>query len=514
MVASAPLPIDEVLPDDAIIEILTHLHPDDLSVCLEINHKFNKLVTDTYVKSRQSKTLSGYLIHNGCNYSFLPDRFAMKCTEVENFKNLEILPRERYTIVEAVSQCRGLICCVRGGYLNKRYYVCKPATGQCRTIPNPKLRFDTAATGIVASLSGQEFKIVRFSLPRGRSLYLRCEVFDSRVWKWHRCNDINQHIHFPGDWRHDGAVFAHGSIHWLTPQGIFAFNMHKETLKQIALPVEFADFKSKHHAKITLRDAKLSLVCVNDDDAEVVLWRMNNYLEEEWGPRQVVSFKMSEIHDDNWLPLFMDLIYSSSSGCNCLSNNQWDGVWKVKLDALNANESFFGGDVFRFESDSTPYTDDEFYRGFEEGSDKIQINTDTRSNKIEEIKHFPFSEICWYFSDSWEQFRINGKIDIIDSSNPDPAKLQQREKAWFASSTKSRMQYLGPRPGLPVISEETVKETCLEPSVGPVAAFCLLVLDPDQVVDYLNLKSNERMAFTSSLTGDGLKIWNFEKINP
>ncbi|KAF3340265.1 Pyridoxine/pyridoxamine [Carex littledalei] len=33
-----------------------------------------------------------------------------------------------------------------------------------------------------------------------------------------------------------------------------------------------------------------------------------------------------------------------------------------------------------------------FYRGFEEGSDKIEINTDTRSNKIEEIKHFSFSE--------------------------------------------------------------------------------------------------------------------------
>ncbi|KAF3333695.1 auxin response factor 18-like protein [Carex littledalei] len=32
------------------------------------------------------------------------------------------------------------------------------------------------------------------------------------------------------------------------------------------------------------------------------------------------------------------------------------------------------------------------YRGFEEGSDKIEINTDTRSNKIEEIKHFSFSE--------------------------------------------------------------------------------------------------------------------------
>lgn len=141
MVASTPISIDEALPDDAIIEILTYLPPDDISVCLEINRKFNKMVSDPYFKSRQSRALSGYLIHNGCNYSFLPDRLAMKCTQAENFKNLEILARERYTTVEAVSQCRGLVCCVRGGYLNKRYYVCKPATGQWRSIPNPKLRY-------------------------------------------------------------------------------------------------------------------------------------------------------------------------------------------------------------------------------------------------------------------------------------------------------------------------------------------------------------------------------------
>ncbi|KAF3341404.1 F-box protein [Carex littledalei] len=360
MVAITPLPINEVLPEDVIIEILTNLHPDDLSVCLEINHKFNQLVNDPYVKSRQSKTLCGYLIHNGHNYSFLPDQLAMKCLEVgpsrfEVFDNLEIL-KQRYTTVEAVSQCRGLVCCVLGGYLNKQYYVCKPATGQCRAIPNPKLRFETAATAIVASLSGQEFKIVRFSLPRsGTSLYLRCEVFDSRAWRWHRCNDINQDIRFPGDWRRDGAVFAHGSMHWFTQQGIFAFNMHKETWKLIALPVEFKDFENKHHTKITLRDAKLSLVCINHDD-QVVVRRMDCYFEEEWGPPEVVCFSNAQIQDHSWLRIFIDLIYSSSFGPNSLSNYKWEGVWKdrLNLNAKDATKSFLGGDVFRFQSDSTP----------------------------------------------------------------------------------------------------------------------------------------------------------------
>ncbi|CAK7348690.1 unnamed protein product [Dovyalis caffra] len=151
--------------------------------------------------------------------------------------------------------------------------------------------------------------------------------------------------------------------------------------------------------------------------------------------------------------------------------------------------------------------------GFEENSDRIQINTDCRTRKIEELKHCPFAEICWYFTDSWEQFRINGRVDVIDGSNPDPEKLQQREKSWFASSLKSRLQYLGPNPRLPFLSEQSPNEFFLDPSSGPVATFCLLVLDPDQV-DYLNLKSNQRILSTLSWSANGEMCWNSEIINP
>ncbi|KAI9182099.1 hypothetical protein LWI28_022079 [Acer negundo] len=171
------------------------------------------------------------------------------------------------------------------------------------------------------------------------------------------------------------------------------------------------------------------------------------------------------------------------------------------------------------------------FRGFHENSDNILINTDTRTRKIEELKHCPFAEICWYFTDSWEQFRINGRIDIIDGSNPDSEKLQVRtwgniispncckfhyvqirEKSWFASSPRSRLQYLGPYPGLPHLSEEP-QETSVDPSAGPVSEFCLLVLDPEQV-DYLNLKTNQRLMFTSTQSQIGERCWTSERINP
>ncbi|CAN6568354.1 unnamed protein product [Malus baccata var. baccata] len=123
------------------------------------------------------------------------------------------------------------------------------------------------------------------------------------------------------------------------------------------------------------------------------------------------------------------------------------------------------------------------FRGFQEDSDKIQIHTDCRS------------------------------LDMIDGSDPDAVKLKQREKCWFSTSLRSRLQYLGPHPGLPDPSEETPAQVFLDPSAGPAAAFCVLVLDPQQV-DFLNLKSNQRVTFSSTQSPNGDKCWTSERVNP
>ncbi|KAG2284884.1 hypothetical protein Bca4012_034656 [Brassica carinata] len=153
------------------------------------------------------------------------------------------------------------------------------------------------------------------------------------------------------------------------------------------------------------------------------------------------------------------------------------------------------------------------FRGFEENGERIQINTDLRSRKIQELKQCPFSEMCWYFSDTWEQFRINGRVEVIDALNTDQTKLQLREKAWFANSLKSRMTYTCPAPGMPYNGEQPDQEVKLDPSSGPVADYCLMLLEPEKV-DYLNLKSNQRLLFSSMISGTGDKCWTSEKVNP
>ncbi|WOG88647.1 hypothetical protein DCAR_0207882 [Daucus carota subsp. sativus] len=191
--------------------------------------------------------------------------------------------------------------------------------------------------------------------------------------------------------------------------------------------------------------------------------------------------------------------------------------WKqLLLNAMQSNSHLKHSSYFQLATigiNGRPANRTVVFRGFQDNTNKIQINTDSRTHKIEDLKQCPFGEVCWYFTDSWEQFRINCVVDVIDGSNPDPIKLQQREKAWFASSPRSRLQYVGPYPGLPSISEQSSEESSLDDSTGPVDAFCLLVLNPEQV-DYLNLKENKRVNFTARQSNESEKLWNSERINP
>ncbi|XP_028767593.1 pyridoxine/pyridoxamine 5'-phosphate oxidase 2 isoform X2 [Neltuma alba] len=159
--------------------------------------------------------------------------------------------------------------------------------------------------------------------------------------------------------------------------------------------------------------------------------------------------------------------------------------WKqLLMNALESNSHLKHSTFFQLATIGTngrPSNRTVVFRGFQDNTDKIQINTDGRSRKIEELKHCSSGE--------------------------------QREKSWFASSLRSRLQYLGPNPGLPCLSEETQREISLDPSTGPVDAFCLLILDPDQV-DYLNLKSNLRLTYKSSVSATAEKSWSVERVNP
>lgn len=192
--------------------------------------------------------------------------------------------------------------------------------------------------------------------------------------------------------------------------------------------------------------------------------------------------------------------------------------WRQLLaTSLQANAHLKHSSYFQLATvrkDGRPANRTVVFRGFADESDTLQFTTDSRSNKIEEIHSNPAGEICWYFTDTWEQFRIQGILSVLSNTDVETEKKNLREKAWFDSSPKSRLQFVGPAPKLPALETSQI-EVKLDPSQGPANAFSLVLLDPEEV-DYLHLKKNERVVFTRSAfsESDNQERWSQLKVNP
>ena len=46
---------------------------------------------------------------------------------------------------------------------------------------------------------------------------------------------------------------------------------------------------------------------------------------------------------------------------------------------------------------------------------------DGRTKKMDDFKKQPWAEICWYFTETREQYRLSGKISVIDANAEDKA---------------------------------------------------------------------------------------------
>nr|WP_265264241.1 pyridoxamine 5'-phosphate oxidase family protein [Spirulina subsalsa] len=53
------------------------------------------------------------------------------------------------------------------------------------------------------------------------------------------------------------------------------------------------------------------------------------------------------------------------------------------------------------------------FRGFTPQGNALKIITDSRSEKFQQLHHSPWGEICWYFSQTREQFRLFGSNEAL-----------------------------------------------------------------------------------------------------
>ena len=145
------------------------------------------------------------------------------------------------------------------------------------------------------------------------------------------------------------------------------------------------------------------------------------------------------------------------------------------------------------------------FRGFSADGLRLQVATDTRSDKVGQLKERHEVEICWYFTRSREQFRIRGKAVLHDDSSTES---EAREQLWSSMSDAARAQFFWRDPGQPLGEGEELAQTA-EGSAAP-SSFLLLEIEP-LAVDHLKLSADPQERYLSRLDDDS---WQATAVNP
>ncbi|WP_343327966.1 Npun_F5749 family FMN-dependent PPOX-type flavoprotein [Leptolyngbya sp. CCY15150] len=153
------------------------------------------------------------------------------------------------------------------------------------------------------------------------------------------------------------------------------------------------------------------------------------------------------------------------------------------------------------------------FRGFLDDSNQLRMATDVRSQKIDQIQHQAYGELCWYFPKTREQFRLAGSLTMVTHAEPEPMLQTARRSLWHALSPDARSQFAWPDPGAPRtkegsdLSSEAIADLDLD---QPLDTFCLLLLDPDSV-DHLDLRGEPQHRCLYERQG---ATWTSQSVNP
>ena len=201
--------------------------------------------------------------------------------------------------------------------------------------------------------------------------------------------------------------------------------------------------------------------------------------------------------------------------------------WHTALSrAIETSRSVRGGNYVQLATvdlKGTPRCRTVVQRGFidhhEKNRQMFKFITDSRSDKVDQIKHRPLGEMVWWFLKTEEQFRISGHIILVDELETNVKLKNARIQTWEELRDTAREQFYLPSPGVPLneslpdtsssnsssgssssssSSSDTVESISM---VTPPCTFLLLLLDAKKV-DYLNLKDNTRYIFTKNETNE------------
>ena len=137
-------------------------------------------------------------------------------------------------------------------------------------------------------------------------------------------------------------------------------------------------------------------------------------------------------------------------------------------------------------------------------NEEIQFISDTRSQKICELKQKKNAAICWYFANTREQFRISGVVETEPSGGSDIA-----QELWQKISEQARSQFYWPEPGHDFEELAADFSSIDVNSSTPPEVFRVLRFSPTEV-DYLLLRGSPQTRFKSYRSD---RSWISKRVN-
>ena len=225
-----------------------------------------------------------------------------------------------------------------------------------------------------------------------------------------------------------------------------------------------------------------------------------------------------------------------------------DPLWQQLLTkSLHVNSSQVQSNYYQVASvcsNGEPKNRTMVFRGFLSGTQSLLSVTDSRSEKIEEWQGDNKSrfEICWYFSESREQFRLAGEVALIsnslDSSYENWVLGKQTKQSilkqqWSNLSTNAREPFYSNSPKAPFDedsmpsmpqnrlvnkgadlknkfdSNNTTPTNIVSNLTDMSDNFCVIIFIP-HAVDYLDLKSKPQQRCLYAIQDD----WKERPVNP
>lgn len=266
--------MDSHLSLEMIIEILSRASLKTLDTMRCANKELDALTYDPYVLDlykKRNNIVSGFLVQS-MKEKYNINRFAPS----PNSSSLDLgfLPRDARIL--ATSE-QGIIVFEsphpQKPSRNLRYHVCKPATRQVSSLPNPKTSYLTSKVAIVilGSQPSLHYKILRLSehkrdtfLRRGGQQYetYRCEVFDSVEGKWR----LLELLMFPVGVRisssNPAVITTRGSVYMLLNNNdILKFNASSEQWTTFSPPIQTLNYGLYTSRSLVKYGGKLGFTC-------------------------------------------------------------------------------------------------------------------------------------------------------------------------------------------------------------------------------------------------------------